>query len=143
MVNILLDADALIALTKKGDSNRQKAINIYQRLEENGVQFFLSPFTTAETVTVLSYRLSHKEAKKFLTEARKTNLPVLFLEDNTPNLADQWFFKQTKKGTSYFDCYNMALLERYKNQLGGIFSFDNVYKRNGFILAEEIISSAN
>lgn len=138
MLNILLDTDALVALTKTGDSNRQKAIRIYQRLKENGVQFFLSPFTTAETVTVLSYRLSHKEAKKFLIEARKTDLPVLSLEDNSPNLADQWFLKQNKKGTSYFDCYNMALLTRYKNQLDAIFSFDSVYKRNGFKIADEI-----
>lgn len=139
MLNILLDTDALVALTKKGDSNRQKAINIYQKLKEDGVQFYLSPFTTAETVTVLSSRLSHKEAKKFLAEARKTDLPVLFLENTTPNLADQWFNKQNKKGTSYFDCYNMALLERYGNQLNAIFSFDTVYKRNGFKMAEEII----
>lgn len=138
MLNILLDTDALVALTKEGDSNRQKAISIYQRLKENGAQFFLSPFTTAETVTVLSYRLSHKEAKKFLTEARKTDLPVLSLEENSPNLADNWFNKQTKKGTSYFDCYNMALLERYGKQLNAIFSFDSVYKRNGFKTAEEI-----
>ncbi len=138
MLNILLDTDALVALTKTGDSNRQKAIRTYQRLKENGVQFFLSPFTTAETVTVLSYRLSHKEAKKFLIEARKTDLPVLSLEDNSPNLTDQWFLKQNKKGTSYFDCYNMALLTRYKNQLDAIFSFDSVYKRNGFKIADEI-----
>ncbi|MBI2326721.1 PIN domain-containing protein [Candidatus Curtissbacteria bacterium] len=139
MLNILLDTDALVALTKKTDSNRQKAISIYKSLKENGVQFFLSPYTTAETVTVLSYRLSHKEAKKFLQEARKTSLPVLSLEDDTPDLADQWFFKQNKKGTSYFDCYNMALLERYGKQLNAIFSFDSVYKRNGFKTAEEII----
>ncbi|MBI2018802.1 PIN domain-containing protein [Candidatus Daviesbacteria bacterium] len=139
MLNILLDTDALVALTKKGDSNRRKAISIHQKLKENDVQFFLSPFTTAETVTVLSYKLSHEEAKKFLIEARKTDLPILSLEDNSPNIADQWFFKQNKKGTSYFDCYNMALLERYKKQLNAIFSFDSVYKRNGFKTAEEII----
>lgn len=137
MLNILLDTDALVALTKKNDSNRQKAINIYQKLKELGVHFYLSPFTIAETVTVLSYKLSHNEAKKFLKEARNKNLPILFLEDST-NLADQWFFKQIKKGTSYFDCYNMALLERYKKQISAIFSFDSVYKRNGFQTAEEI-----
>lgn len=138
MLNILLDTDALVALTKKDDSNRPKAISIYQKLKETDVHFYLSPFTIAETVTVLSYRLSHEEAKKFLKEARNKNLPILFLEDST-NLADKWFLKQGKKGTSYFDCYNMALLERYGKQLNAIFSFDSAYKRNGFKLAEEII----
>lgn len=33
----------------------------------------------------------------------------------------------------------MALLERYTNQIGAIFSFDGVYKRNGFKTADEIL----
>ena len=139
MLNILLDTDTLVALTKEDDSNRQKAISIYQKLKSKGVSFYLSPFTTAETATVLSYKLSHKEAKQFLKEARKTDLPILSLEENALNLADSWFNKQNKKRTSYFDCYNMALLERYRKQLNAIFSFDGVYKRNGFRVADEII----
>ena len=137
MLNILLDTDALVALTKKADSNRQKALDIYQKLKKEGVQFFLSPFTIAETVTVLSYRVSHQGGEKFLEAARKKNLTTFSWDQDTQNLADEWFNKQNKKGTSYFDCYNMALLERYKKELNAIFSFDVVYKRNGFRLAEE------
>ena len=41
----------------------------------------------------------------------------MVLSEKHYHLADDWFLKQTKKGTSYFDCYNMALLDRYKNHL--------------------------
>jgi len=56
-------------------------------------------------------------------------------------LVDEWFKKQNKKGTSYFDCYNMALMDSNKNQLTSIFSFDEVYKRNGFTLAQDLVTS--
>lgn len=133
MHNILLDADALVALVKEDDSNHARAVKIYRELKAANASFFLSPFTTAEAATVLSYKYSHPRAKEFLREMRSNDLPVIELEENS-DLADKWFLKQNKKGTSYFDCYNMALLERYKNQLDAIFSFDTVYKTSGFKL---------
>ena len=57
---------------------------------------------------------------------------------NNPELYE-WFLKQKQKGTSYFDCYNMALLDRYKKQLVAIFSFDVIYKKNGFTLVAEMV----
>lgn len=131
MLNILFDADALVALVKEDDSNHVKVVRMYRELKVKNTNFFLSPFTTAEAATVLSYKYSHPRAKEFLKEIRSKNLPVIELEKDS-DLADLWFFKQNKKGTSYFDCYNIALLERYKNQIDAIFSFDSVYKRNGF-----------
>lgn len=129
---ILVDADALVALAKKDDSNHKRAVRINNSLQEKGVSYYLSPFTIAETATVLSYKVSHQAAKKFLREIRKINLPVLELPEKYRDWADKWFLKQKKKGVSYFDCYNMALLERYKTQIEAIFSFDSIYKRNNF-----------
>ena len=137
MHNILFDADALVALTKRDDSNHLKAVRIYQELKSKITNFFLSPFTVAEATTVLSNKYSHERAKEFLKEMRSISLPVLELEKES-SLPDDWFNKQNKKGTSYFDCYNMALLERYKNQINAIFSFDRVYKRNGFTIIEDL-----
>jgi len=130
--SVLVDADILVALAKKDDSNHKKAVEINNLLQEKGVTFYVSLFTIAEATTVLSYKVSHKAAKEFLRDIRKIDLPVLELSEKYKDLADEWFLKQTKKGASYFDCYNMALLERYKAQIKGIFSFDSIYKKNGF-----------
>lgn len=136
--DILIDADALVALIKTNDSNHKKALGINNKLQKKGATYYLSPFTTAEVITVLSYKVSQQATKSFLKEIRKLDLPILKLEEKYSSLADKWFLKQNKKGISYFDCYNMALLEKYKAQITAIFSFDAIYKKNGFKLAENL-----
>lgn len=138
--DVLVDADALVALAKNNDTNHVRAVNINRQLQKRGATFYLSPFTIGEAVTVISYKVSHQAAGKLLREMRKLDLPELVLSEKASDLADKWFLKQKKKGNSYFDCYNMALLERYKNQVAAIFSFDKVYARNGFKLAGEVTS---
>jgi len=131
---VLVDADALVALAKEDDSNHNKAVDICKILQKKGVSYLVSPFAVAEAVTVISYKVSQKAAISFLEETRTIdNLSEVSLPEQHAPLADAWFIKQKKKGTSYFDCYNMALLERYKAYK--IFSFDKVYESNGFLSA--------
>lgn len=139
--DVLVDADVLVAIAKHDDSNHNKALLIDNKLRQRGVVFYLSPFTVAEAVTVLSHKVSQPSAKKFLKVVRELDLAVFELPDKHKLLADKWFEKQNKKGTSYFDCYNMALLSRYKNQLAAIFSFDEVYKKNDFTLAQDLVTN--
>lgn len=139
MLDILVDADALVALVKTNEPNHKKALAMSEALQKKGCTWYVSPFTIGEVVTVVSYKVNQTTAKKVLKELKKQNLNVMILKDEQLHLADNWFLKQNKKGTSYFDCYNMALLERYGKQLNAIFSFDSVYKKNGFKTAEEII----
>lgn len=139
MLEVLVDADALVALVKDNEQNHKRALTISETLQKKGCVWYISPFTIGEVVTVISHKINQATAKKVLEELRKQNLNLLTLKDEYIHLADNWFNKQSKKGTSYFDCYNMALLERYGKQLNAIFSFDGVYKRNGFKTAEEII----
>lgn len=143
MLDVLVDADALVALVKNDDPNHQKALKISESLQRKGCTWYVSPFTIGEVVTVISYKMSQTTAKSVLKELRKLDLNELLLKNEHTSLVDHWFFKQAKKGTSYFDCYNMALMERYKKQLNVIFSFDNVYKRNNFKTTEEIIWNSN
>lgn len=136
--DVLVDADALVSLAKTNDSNHEKATKLSIKLQKAGASYYFSPFTIAEAVTVLSYKTSHESAKKFLKEIRELDVPTIELPEKYQDLADYWFSKQNKKGTSYFDCYNLALLDRYKKQFDAIFSFDSVYSRNGFKLLEDI-----
>ena len=139
ILDILVDADALVALVKSNEPNHKKALSISETLQKKGCTWYISPFTIGEIITVISHKVNQATAKKVLKELRRQNLNILALKEEYLHLADDWFHKQNKKGTSYFDCYNMALLERYRKQLDAIFSFDRVYKRNGFKTAEEII----
>ncbi|OGY28400.1 MAG: hypothetical protein A3F33_03725 [Candidatus Woykebacteria bacterium RIFCSPHIGHO2_12_FULL_43_10] len=139
ILDILVDADALVALAKSDDQNHKRAFSISETLQKKGCIWYISPFTIGEVVTVISHKVNQASARKVLKELNRQDLNLLTLKDEFIHLADEWFSKQSKKGTSYFDCYNMALLERYNKQLNAIFSFDGVYKRNGFKTVEEII----
>ena len=136
ILDILVDADVLVALAKLDDSNHKKAVEISEKLQEEGAFWYFSPFTVAEAATVLSYKVSHKSACDFLREVRKLDISILSLNDQDVPLADKWFLKQKKKGTSHFDCYNMALMDRYSKAFDAIFSFDRVYEDNNFKLVE-------
>lgn len=129
---VLVDTDILVAIYKSDDSNHLKAMKLCESLQEKGVEFILSPFTLYEAATVISYKISHIKAINFVKEMKEIDLSVYELPHEQLELAEKWFFRQKGRGISCFDCYNMALLERYKSQLDGIFSFDLIYKKNGF-----------
>jgi predicted nucleic acid-binding protein len=125
-MKILVDTDFLIALIKIDDKNHLKTIDKVQKIKEAKV--FITPFTIPETVTVLSYKVSHIAAKNFLKTARN-KFSELPLNEEIIALADKIFLSQNKKGTSWIDCLNVALIKYYK--LDGILSFDNFYLKLG------------
>lgn len=129
---VLVDTDILVSIFKIDDSNHVKAIKICNELQEKGVELILSPFVMFEAATVISYKISHAKAINFVKEMKEINLSVYSLSPEHLEIAEKWFFKQRGRGISYIDCYNMALLERYKNTFDGIFSFDEIYRKNGF-----------
>lgn len=127
---ILVDADALIALAKPDDSNHKKALIIAKRLKNDIL--FITQLTIPEASTVISYRISQKAAKIFLIAMRKRNLMELVLDSEAIKLADEVFLAQKRKGTSWINCLNVALMKI--NSFDGIFSFDKFYPKQGIKL---------
>lgn len=127
---ILIDADALVALAKEDDFNHKRALKIAKLLEKDAL--FVTPLTIPEATTVISYRLSQKSAKLFLIEARKKNLMEFPLTLEAQKLADEIFLAQKRKGTSWIDCLNVAMVRIHS--LEGIFSFDKFYPQQGINL---------
>jgi predicted nucleic acid-binding protein len=125
-MKILVDTDFLIALIKIDDKNHLKAIDRVQKIKE--AEVFITPFTIPETVTVLFYKVSHIAAKNFLKTARN-KFSELPLNEEIIASADKIFLSQNKKGTSWIDCLNVALIKYYK--LDGILSFDKFYLKLG------------
>jgi len=123
-MKILIDADFLIALVKEDDINHNRAVKKAKLFEE--ALLFITPFCIPEAATVLSYKVSHKTAKEFLRETRKRRFIEVYLDKKITELADGIFLSQNKKGTSWVDCLNIAVVEFY--QLDGILSFDKFYK---------------
>ena len=124
MTKVLVDADALVAISKIDDSNHQKALKLLKKLKKP--TFYLSPFTVPEVVTVLSYHVSHEAAVSFLERIKSKNLAECEFSVDLKLKTDSIFKRQKKKRTSWFDCYNVALME--VEEFDFIFSFDKFYK---------------
>jgi len=138
-IQILMDADGFVAIVKGDDTNHRGALDIVNRLEKRGVLFLITPFTIPESATVLSYKVSHEVAREFLREVRTLELEefgILEFNEQIKQRADEVFVREQKKGTSYFDCVNIACMEHY--HLDAIFSFDKVYHTHNLRYADEL-----
>lgn len=136
---IFVDADAFIAFTKEDDSNHKLAQNIFEKLQDTEITFITSNFVFAEVVTVLSQRVSHKAAVIFINNIKSSDniFQIERINENTEEAAIHIFIKQTSKNVSFVDCLNIALIK--EKHMDGIFSFDSIYKKNGFKIVEDLI----
>lgn len=133
---VLIDSDAFVALIKKNDTNHKKAKRISQFLTQKGSVFITTNYVFSETVTVLSQKISHKVAVDFINDltSEKSEISIIRANEEIEKLAIEIFKKQTSNNVSFVDCINMAVLKRYKWKT--IFSFDRIYKKNGFSFAQ-------
>lgn len=133
---VLIDSDALVALIKKNDTNHKKAKKISQFLVQKRAIFLTTNYVFSETGTVLSQRISRKVALDFIDDlkTKESEISMIWVNEKIEDLAIKIFKKQTSKNVSFVDCVNMAVLSRYKWDT--IFSFDRIYEKNGFNLAQ-------
>ena len=129
-MRLLVDSDFLVALAKTDDSNHIKAVSKAEIFE--AATIFVTPFTVPEATTVISYKMSQGSARTFLEESRRQNWLELPIDETIVKRADQLFLNQTKKGTSWIDCLNVAMIKEFR--IDGILSFDKFYKNAGITL---------
>lgn len=136
---IFVDADAFIALTKQDDSNHKRAKQIFEKLQDTLVAFVTSNLVFIEAVTVLSQRINHEVAVTFINNMKSEDsaFQIERINEDMEEKAVQIFIEQKSKNVSFVDCANIAIV-KYKD-MDGIFSFDSIYRKNGFKIAEDII----
>jgi len=124
-MKILIDSDALIAIFNRQDALHQKASLILQKIEKYHHVLHFTNLVKQESATVISHRINMKEAIKYLKLLEKTIINQIKVEDDIELSAWEVFCQQTKKGCSFIDCSNIAVINKY--HLDGIFSFDKFY----------------
>ncbi|MDZ7586495.1 MAG: PIN domain-containing protein [Patescibacteria group bacterium] len=129
---MLIDSDALIGLRVSRDAHNREAIKILKVLKEMGESLVTSWQVVDETATKLSYFTTHKKANEFLDWVFKTNIKVVYVDDQLARKAVKKFKKQTSKRVSLTDCTNMVIAEEMG--VKQIFSFDKHYEQNGLEL---------
>lgn len=136
---IFVDTDAFVASIKADDPNHVRAQTLFEKLKTHPIRFLTSNYVFSETVTVLSQRVSHRVAADYIDTVREEASPFTIkrADEAIEKAAIEIFKEQTSKNTSYVDCTNMAFMQF--TPMSAIFSFDKIYKKNGFSLAEELI----
>lgn len=122
---ILVDSDFLIAVFRPTDSSHQKARKILQKLSHKSLELWVINLVVQEATTVVSYKMGMEEAKKFYDLTNKEIDQIVQVDSDLEKIAWKIFLRQTKKGTSFIDCANLACWQTY--QLNKLLSFDSFY----------------
>ena len=123
----LLDSDFLFGLAVENDPHHKTSKRLYSNFKRGNVELLVLNLVVQETATVISKKRSQEESIKFLDLFRDLPVQLILLDLELEKNSWKIFEKQTKKGTSFIDCANLATLEKYK--LDGILSFDEFYPK--------------
>lgn len=137
-LKVFVDSDVFVALLKEKDNTHEKAKKLLLKLLSEETVFVTSNYVISESITVISQKIDHKTAIKYVDEIYSSKSPyrVMRVSGDIEELAIEIFKKQTSKNTSFVDCVNMAFMRQ--NNVDAIFSFDQIYRKNGFKLLEDL-----
>ncbi|OGY26602.1 MAG: hypothetical protein A2Z24_02165 [Candidatus Woykebacteria bacterium RBG_16_44_10] len=128
---LLVDADAFVALRDSKDPNHQLAMVVSSVATNAGIPLLTSDPAFGEAITVISQNVSHEAAIDFANDILDSEIEIVEVNSSLRKQAIDIFKKQTSKNSRFTDSVNMAIL--LERDLNDIFSFDEDYKKNGFI----------
>lgn len=127
MKRYLTDSDFLVAVFNSNDASHDKAMEISGRLDSSEVELWGSNLIQQESATVVSHRMGMDAVRVFVNKLVADVDRLVDIDKGLEKLAWGIFLKQTKKGCSFVDCANLALIRKYK--LDGILAFDEFYPK--------------
>ena len=122
---VIVDSDILVALYKPDDASHKRSLSMVTRLKNDGAVFCAANLVIYESVTVISNRMGMDDARQFRVGLENFINEVIQFDEKLEEKTWEIFLSKTKKGTSFVDCANLAVTEKYK--LDGILSFDRFY----------------
>lgn len=127
MKKLLVDADWLVGAFRDKDPHHKVAAKSVARHVQDKDDLYVFNLVIQETGTVLSHRTGMKAVRLFWEKLPKLRLKAIRVDEDLEAEAWEIFLKQTKKGCSFVDCANLAVIRKYK--LDGILAFDQFYSK--------------
>ena len=124
---VIVDSNVLVGLFLPDDALHKKATVLMKSLHDNDYLFAAINLVIQESATVISMRKGMQDARLFYQSLDKVIHRVVPLDDSLEKASWEVFLKQTRKGTSFVDCANLAAMEHY--QISKIASFDRFYAK--------------
>jgi predicted nucleic acid-binding protein len=134
---VVVDADAIIAVTMVGDASHKRAILAEKRLKGEVVRVIYPVTAIAEAVTFMQRALSSGATARGAAESFcDPGVEKIDIDEGIFNMAVNKYFKYVaSKKNTIFDCVVAAVADKYGTKR--IFSFDEFYKKRGFKLVTE------
>jgi predicted nucleic acid-binding protein len=131
-MTFFIDSDAFIGLLSDEDALHDRVLSLTNMLikKEKNALLFTSWDVVDEVVTKLSYRLSKRYVELFFGVLDKYKVHTFFATQEDGFQAKALLMNIPSKNISMTDCMNMILVK--KNGIDAIFSFDAIYKKQGF-----------
>lgn len=136
---VIVDADSLIALFNKDDTNSKKAEILFQTLYQKKARLIYPATTLVETVDTLQRRLKkHKEAEEIARLVGSSQFVKESIETISGSILKDavfYFEKRQSKNNTLADAIVAAIAQKYN---AVIFSFDEWYRKLGFKLVSDL-----
>lgn len=129
-MTIFVDASAFIALWKKDDLNHLNALQKSQKVSKTKVFLVTSNIVIAEVLTVMAMRISKQVTDRFLEYIERSNVKVVFVDEDLHIAALKIFRETVSKNVSFFDCTAFAAMQLLR--IKKVFTFDKDFQRYGF-----------
>lgn len=138
---VVMDADALIALSLEKDPHHHKAVNINYKLIQKKMTIIFPATVFPEAVTTLKRAFNQSEKAHVINKQYLAGVfQVEYINANIMKRAAEIFDKKAvSKQNTFFDAIVAATAQELKADT--IFSFDDWYGKLGFKLADSITSN--
>lgn len=136
---VIADADALVALTSSIDANHEKAKYLLHTLTASQATILFPLTAICEALAAIRRKFNNPEAASYIVaQVEAENFPVQTIEKHTFFRALTLFNPHGSKQNTLFDAVIAALAKEL--QADAIFSFDEWYKKQGFIIASDLVA---
>lgn len=137
-LRIVGDADALVAFMHQEDSHHAKTKKISRALVERDALVIFPATAVAEAAAALQRKFSRPdEVAKLLKSVSSETLLIRQVDDGMLQKAIEIFQPRASKKNTLFDAIVAAVAK--EENAAAIFSFDNWYRRQGFVLVEDLV----
>ncbi|MBU1129697.1 PIN domain-containing protein [Patescibacteria group bacterium] len=132
---ILVDADAYIGWMVSNDAHHDRVVKIFRELRDDRERLVTSWDVVSEVATKLSYFTTKAMSVRFLRELFASDTKIVYVDEKLGRVARKIFVSLRSKRASMTDCVNMAIARSLR--IKKFFSFDEIYRKNGFELVGE------
>jgi predicted nucleic acid-binding protein len=137
---VIVDADALIALSSVSDANHEKAKRILRFLSTSHAAALFPTTAICEAVTVLRGRLNKPDdASSIIKKLQSGDFPVQAVDQETLLTAATLYKPLASKKNTLFDAVVAALAKQVHTD--AIFSFDGWYRKIGLRLTDDLLAT--